>query len=557
MAQLEFKNLNFSYAANGVLVLQDICLSVQEGELVLVTGPSGSGKTTLIRHIKSAITPYGNRSGTVTVNGVDIHAKTGTENRQDADEAVGFVGQNPDDQIVTDRVWHELAFGLENMGLPPEEIRRRSAETAAYFGIAEWYRKETAQLSGGQKQLLNLAAVMAMRPKILVLDEPTAGLDPIAAGHFLDTIVKLNKELGITVLLTEHRTERIYAQADRIVMMDGGRIIYEESPQAAAAYAKDTEVLWLPAAARIYVKAGMKKALGGEAIPLTVRDARRWIKQFAFKKAVDNFSRKEDGTSEQEIAVCLNAVCFRYERYGKNALEDAALTVKKREIFAILGGNGSGKTTLLKVIAGIQKCVSGTVRCAGKIAMVAQNPLAMFTEISVCEELAEVMTDPRNSAVSGMTRTDKLDRINKMLDFMELGAVREQNPYDLSGGQQQKLALAKALLFAPDILLLDEPTKGLDPIFKRKFGELLWELAKQKSVVIVSHDVEFCAEYAHRCGLLFDGKIVSAAQTDVFFAGNSYYTTAAARITEDILPGCVTCKQAAEKIQESRMDCEG
>ncbi len=534
MALLEFKNLDFRYAGSETNVLANINLSIEDGEIVLITGASGSGKTTLLKHMVSSMMPCGQRKGEINI----------------ADGLfVGYVGQNPDDQIVTDKVWHELAFGLENMGMPSDEIRRRSAETAAYFGISGWYHRETDKLSGGQKQILNLAAVMAMKPAVLVLDEPTSQLDPIAAGHFLDTVFKLNRELGITVVMSEHCTEYIFSRADKVVMLQEGRILQSGKPENVAKRLSDKESrLWLPAAAQIALDMCVEAA--HQFIPFTIRDGRRWIKERIKKPngaAVNNGSSENVLEAKAFTTVVAKNVTFRYSRYDENVLDNLSFEAYRGEILALLGGNGSGKTTLLKLIAGVRKCVGGSIKCTGRTVMLAQNPIAMFTEISVEEELAEIVTDKNNTWAKDLSREEKLAKIEEMLDYMELQSVRTNNPLDISGGQQQKLALAKALLLRPDILMLDEPTKGIDPVFKKELGGLLKRLASEgKTIILVSHDLEFCGQYANRCGLLFDGQLVSLSDTKQFFTGNSYYTTAAGRLTEGILEGCVTCDDVVE-----------
>lgn len=552
MALLKFKNLDFSYAGSHKNVLRDINLAVESGEFILIAGASGSGKTTLMKHMVSSMVPCGQREG-------EMYIADGL--------FVGYVGQNPEDQIVTDKVWHELTFGLENVGLPSDEIRRRSAETAAYFGISGWYHKETSKLSGGQKQILNLAAVMAMKPDVLVLDEPTAQLDPIAAEHFLDTVLKLNRELGTTIVMSEHYTERIFSDADRVIIMNDGRIAENGSPVAVASWlaAADSDSesrLWLPVSAQIALtvldmRSGapekapdtpMKELLE---LPLTTRDGRRWISELLNGRTVDKDISSSGEIKDKNIStVVAKDVTFRYSRYDANVLENLSFKAYKGEILALLGGNGSGKTTLLKLIAGVRKCVGGSIKCIEKTVMLAQNPISMFTEISVEEELAEVMTDKSNTWAKALSREEKLAQIDEMLDFMGLQDVRTNNPLDISGGQQQKLALAKALLLKPDILLLDEPAKGIDPVFKRELGTLLRRLAADgKTIIIVSHDLEFCGEYADRCGLLFDGQLVSFSYTKAFFTGNSYYTTVAGRLTEGILEGCVTYEDVVNKLK--------
>ena len=561
MALFEFKNVSFSYAGSHEKVLENINFEINQGDFILIMGTSGSGKTTLLKHMKKCMAPFGEFSGEIYYKNKKLIELT---KREDSVQ-IGYVGQDPDNQIVTDKVWHELAFGLENLGMSPEEIRRRSAETAAYFGIDGWYRKDTAFLSGGQKQLLNLVSVMIMQPEIIILDEPTAQLDPISAGHFIDTLVKLNRELGVTVVLTEHRTEQIFAQADKVVVIDNGRIVCNQNPRKSAeeiaGYYSDTKLKQicdsgvcstefdslkgLPAAVRIYSmakqelaeRANCQASIFSEECPITVRDGRKWLRSVADKdifnrngsdklKIIENQknsdNQKTDNQSSDNKSIVNNKgrleksggkvitakdVHFRYQRHADNVLENVNFAVNKGEIFAILGSNGAGKSTLLKLISKVNKCVGGKIKTEGKVVMLSQNPMAMFTEISVEEELAQVMTDKSNEWAGKLNREEKLAEVEKMLEKMKLVGVRKHNPYDLSGGQQQKCAIAKALLLKPNILLLDEPTKGLDPYFKAELGKWLRELvgdeaAKENStdnnnnitIVMVSHDIEFCAE---------------------------------------------------------------
>lgn len=577
MALLEFQNLSFTYAGSSKQILDGINLSVQKQEMVLITGDSGSGKTTLLKHAKKSMIPCGLRSGTVYYDRTEIAL---LETERSAAQ-IGYVGQNPEDQIVTDKVWHELAFGLENLGMPPSDIRKRTAETASYFGITDWYHKEVSVLSGGQKQLLNLAAVMVMRPSVLLLDEPTAQLDPIAAGRFIDTVFRLNREIGTTVLITEHRTEQLFALADRVVMLSQGKIVCDAPPREAAAQLtkEGRPMLFVPAALQIYAAA--QKSLdrfsqdkifsGKERFPLTVREGRFWLEKAASLKGMESADGQntectkqhfkdsrlagrsvEKEKMQEELAVVLKAVRFRYERHGEDILENLNLTVQKGTFLGVLGANGAGKSTLLRLIASTRKCVGGSVQCIGRTAMVPQNPQALFTEISVEEELAEVMTDRSNSWAAALKLEEKRSAVEAMLTRMNLTEVRKNNPFDLSGGQQQKLALAKVLLCRPDILLLDEPTKGLDPQFKERLGLFLKALVQEENVtvVMVSHDVEFCAQYTQRCAMIFDRTVISVDETAHFFAGNQYYTTAANRIAGGIYPDCVTCEQVVKRLTE-------
>jgi energy-coupling factor transport system ATP-binding protein len=560
MELLEFKNVSFQYAGSEKKVLKEVSFSVRESELALIIGSSGCGKTTILKHMKKNMIPCGKHSGGVYYNGREIST---LDDRSSAAE-MGFVQQNPDNQIVTDKVWHELAFGLENLGLAAGEIRKRTAEMAEYFGISGWFRKDVSELSGGQKQLLNLAAIMVMQPQLLILDEPTAQLDPIAAERFLDTVIKLNKELGTTIVITEHRLEKIYAEADRIIALEDGTVICNDTAEAAVETITRKYAylgVGLPVAMRIY--AGLQE-FAQDVIttkcPMTMRDARLWLK--AEKK---NLSKKQTATLKSNVTDCVAApgtekpiikvkdLYFRYTKNGAGILDNLSFTVTGNRVTAILGGNGAGKSTLLKLIAGVKRPVAGRISCNGRVVLMPQNPLALFTEISVEEELAEACLDKGNQYASRLSQGEKIEEVERMLAFMGLMELRKNNPYDLSGGQQQKLALAKVLLYKPDILLLDEPTKGLDPYFKQSIGQYLRGLSQAgMTVVMATHDVEFCAEYADECALVFNGGIADQEKTKEFFAGNRFYTTQANRIAGELFENCVTCEDVVEAVRSSR-----
>lgn len=560
MALIEYKNFCFRYALAEQETLHNINIKIDKGEMALVTGASGCGKTTLLSMIKKSIMPNGECSGMVTYKGENI--------KNIADFQIGYVGQNPQDQIVTDKVWHEIAFGLENLGYANVDIRKKTAETAEYFGMSKWYRMDTFKLSGGQKQLLNLASIMAMNPEVLVLDEPTAQLDPIAAQKFIDMLVRLNTELGITILISEHRTEQLFSICDKIIAMKEGSILYQGTPlQVALSIIRDSQdSKTLPTAAKIYyyVNASItdKEQIhfkqsewnNKEQCPLTVREGRNWIDAICDKKQIQKsmyIKNEAEIKSKTENIIHIQDVSYCYGKKEDFVVENLNLDIAKGDFLAITGGNGAGKTTILKLISGVLKPVLGKIKVCGKCIFVSQNPKAMFTEISVEEELAEVLCDSQNLWTSKLSREDKIKEVETMLAKTGLDKVRKNHPYDISGGQQQKLAIAKGLLFKPDILLLDEPTKGLDPSFKEELGKYICHLIEiQKlTVVMVSHDLDFCAEYASECALMFDRCIVSKADVVTFFEQNNYYTTSAAKIASGYIKGAVTYRQVGEKLK--------
>jgi len=543
MAQLEIRNLSFTYPESLRPTISQISLSVEKGEYIALCGATGSGKTTLLRRLKREIAPAGVQSGEILLNGIPLEQLAPMQSAQ----CIGYVMQRPEQQIVTDRVWHELAFGLENMGMERQKMRRRVSEMAAYFGIEDWFEQSTDSLSGGQKQLLNLAAVMVMDPQILILDEPTAQLDPIAAVDFLATVRRLNRELGLTVIIAEHRLEDVIPECDRLAVMKNGRLICCAPPeQAAADLNGDPDLLEaMPVAVKLFNR------LGGEGkCPLSVRQGRRFIEE-SFRCDIpclpEKKREKPDGSPALEMKNCF----FRYGRDLPDVLSGLDLRVNEGEIFFILGGNGSGKSTALSAAAGLLKCCSGQIKVFGKklseyknqtlysncLAMLPQDVQTVFVRPTVREELAD----------AGFFSDSQEGQLLRDILPANFGALMDMHPYDLSGGQQQLLALTRVLGANPRLLLLDEPTKGLDAALRREVGRMLHALRDRGiTVVVVTHDVEFAAEYADRCALFFRGEATSEGEPVEFFSGNSFYTTAVSRMTRGYFEGAVTCAQAEE-----------
>lgn len=533
---LQIENLNFRYPGAERNAVDGVSFSVHSGEFMVVCGVSGCGKTTLLRLLKPELAPAGKLDGRIVYCGGE---RTPAQ--------IGYVLQNPDNQIVTDKVWHELAFGLENLGLPTEVIRRRVGEMANYFGIQDWFRKKTDELSGGQKQLLNLAAVMVMQPRVLILDEPTSQLDPIAALDFIATLQKLNRELGLTILLVEHRLEEVFPIADRVLLMDSGRVLVCDAPEKIGDALPDGHPMRaaLPSAVRIF-----RSVQVADRCPLTVREGRDFLERH-FGNCRGTLPEPAYRHGEN-VAVELKNVWFRYEKDLPDVLRGTSVQVYAGEIYAVLGGNGTGKTTMLQVIAGVCKAYRGKVLIAGKqirdyggnslyrgvLALLPQNPQTVFIRDTVRADLTEMLE------VHGVPKAEREKKIMDVAEKLSIASLLDRNPFDLSGGEGQKCALAKVLLTNPGILLLDEPTKGIDAGGKLVLKDILERLkADGMTVLLVTHDVEFAAETADRCALFFDGEILSADTPMRFFGGNTFYTTAANRMARTLCPNAVTCGQ--------------
>ena len=556
MAQFAIENLTFSYPTDPEHPsLREISLQVEQGEYIALCGKSGSGKTTLLRHLKTVLTPHGNRTGSILYEGRPLEE---ADLRRQSSE-IGFVMQNPDSQIVTDKVWHELAFGLESLGCDQKTMRLRVAEMASYFGIQGWFHRDVAELSGGQKQLLNLASIMAMQPKVLILDEPTSQLDPIAASDFLNTVKKINRELGTTVLITEHRLEDIFHAADRCVVMENSRTLADDEPKKVGQllHAQKSDMFSaMPAPVRIFYGAGEI----GAASPLTVREGRSWLTEKAAGHTLRDTlpSQPEFPEEVSDPALSVREIWFRYEKDSPDILKGVSFDVPRGSLFAIVGGNGTGKSTTLKAICGICRPYRGKVfidgqnaaKCKdlfhGHLAMLPQDPQCLFVKKTVREDLEEMLPH---------TCPDKTRRIDDMARLCDISHLLEHHPYDLSGGEQQRAALAKVLLTEPKLLLLDEPTKGLDSFFKRQLAELLHRLMREQDVtiVMVSHDVEFCAEHADSVSMFFDGQLLTTNTPRSFFAQNSFYTTAANRMSRHLFPQAVTAEDVVTLMKENQL----
>lgn len=528
MELLKIENLTFAYPNTLSPTIKGVNLTVNEGEFTVLCGATGSGKSTLLRLLKRELSPTGDISGSIYYKETNI---TQLSSNISASK-IGFVMQNPEHQIVTDKVWHELGFGLENMGLPQNEIALRVCEMASYFGIESWFEKSVSELSGGQKQLLNLASVMAMQPDILILDEPTAQLDPIAATDFINTLKKLNTDFSLTVIIVEHRLEEVIPICDNLIVLKDGVVTHNRDPRTVIKQLEeDDDILSaMPSSVRLY-----HSLRGKGSCPLTVREGRRFLQ--------DNFGNKITSLPDEKYVYNKNAVLefkevfFRYERNLPDVLKGINLSVYENEIFCILGGNGSGKTTTLNTAAGLIKAYSGSVKVFGKKIKEYKNQTLYKECLSMLPQDVETvfLKNTVNEELSGVDTGELPFDISHLLD---------KHPYDLSGGEQQLVALAKVLAAKPKLLLMDEPTKGLDTIKKAQIINILKQLKQNGvTVVIVTHDVEFAAECADRCALFFRGNIVSVDRPCEFFSNNRFYTTAASRMSRGFYEKTVTLRQ--------------
>jgi energy-coupling factor transport system ATP-binding protein len=498
MSSIEIKNLSFAYAGQTERVLKNINIEVSDGSFTVLCGATGSGKTTLLRLIKRELAPAGELSGNILLDGKPI-----TElSERESVSLISFVNQRPEVQIVCDKVWHELAFTLEGLGADSELIRRRCAEVSAFLGIDTLFNNETTALSGGQQQALCLAAALSTKPSVLILDEPLSRLDPIGAAQLTSNLMRINRELGITVLICEHRLENLLDIADKLVVLDNGEVLWQGNPEDIGDIPSGCAVQKnLPASVRLF------KAVGGEdRCPLNVAQGRVYFKDKNFKNDTEKSSERARG----KVVLTAKGIYFGYKR-STPVLKDTAVELCKGEHYALMGGNGSGKSTLLYVLSGAYKALRGKIKAEGRVVMLPQNPVGLFGKDTLREEIGN----------------------DTLMRELGLEASADKNPLDLSGGQQQLAAFGMALMQQPDILLLDEPTKALDGECRQILGEKLTELVRDGlTVLTVSHDTEFCARYADRCAMLFDGRIISEGGVKEFFTENICYTTPVCRMTD-------------------------
>ncbi|MFJ8530278.1 ABC transporter ATP-binding protein [Bacillus sp. NPDC094106] len=541
VAHAEIKNLSFTYNDESVQALTHISLSVSQGEFIVLAGRSGCGKTTLLKHLKKELLPIGERAGNVYYDGVSLQEISDLLSAQE----VGMVFQNPENQLVMDTVIQELAFSLENVGLASHVIQKRIAELISFLGFQDLLHQSVHTLSGGQKQLVNLAAVLVLQPKLLLLDEPTAQLDPIAAKDFLGLLKRINEELGITIIMSEHRLDEVIPLATRVVFMNAGEIIYDGIPQHVISKMWELEEFrpFIPQIPRLFLEWNV------EQIPFTVRGAQTQIHS---EVCIEHEAPVISQTEKKEVILQAKHISFQYEKNSPFILRDLTLSIEQGKWTALVGKNGTGKSTLLAILAGLQKARRGKVRWNGteihkinskerfkRIGYVSQHPYYHFTCDTVWEEVFE-----RANELYG----EKANQVTKdMLQRFWLYSIRDRHPHDCSGGEQQLLALCTVLLSKPSLLLLDEPTKGLDPGKKERLGQLFQELQKEgTTIVMATHDIEFAAKYVDRCMMLFDGKIIMNDAPKEFFSDNFFYTTSINRFIRKQLPYALTWEDVYE-----------
>ena len=529
---IRFENVTYTYPGAPKPVLHNLDLEIAEGEFVLVAGPSGAGKSTLLRCINGLVPHFhgGIWQGRVLVDGRD----TRDYEPRLLSDSVGFVFQDPEAQMVVDVVEDELVFGMENLGLDRRVMRRRVEEVLDQLEIAHLRRRRLDTLSGGERQRVAIAAVLTTQPRVLVLDEPTSQLDPHAAEAVLTALQKLNADLGLTIVLSEHRLERVVQYVDRIVFCrlpeEDSRAGTTQEPSIIAGSPR--EILASAPLAPPLVE--VARALGWEPLPLTIKAARPFARAAApcascrtpalDTRAPPAYRRWRQARSKDNLKSSLEVANLDVSIAGRQVLHRVDLRVGAGEIVAIMGRNGSGKTTLLRTVVGLIEPSHGQIRVAGAdvirlpveergrlIGFVPQDPRVLFFQPSVREELMWTLAQGQRGGAQ-----DEEARIDRMLALLDLRARADAYPRDLSTGEQQRTALATALVRDPQVLLLDEPTRGLDYLNKDRLLQALRALrAEQRSIVLVTHDVELVAACADRVLLLGEGEVVTEGPTRV------------------------------------------
>jgi energy-coupling factor transport system ATP-binding protein len=571
MHTFEIKRFSFTHHGREKPALDNINLIIREGEFITLCGKSGSGKSTLLRNLRAPSAPPGIGRGRITFFGRPIEMVPPLEQMR----RIGYVAQDPESGLTSDSVWTELSSGLVALGMDERSVRLRVAEMVGFFGIQPWFRTEVSALSGGQKQMLTLASAMSLQPDVLLLDEPTAHLDPVAAGDFLDAVRRINRETGTTVVISEQRLEEVFQMSDRAVVMDRGAIIVDAPPKRVGVTLAQTGhdmALAMPAPMQVFLEleqdaavkwrraeSGSLRSMG---FPITVRDGREWLTDLfegapPVKRSIDRFRAPETDNAGGAVIEIKN-LRFRYGKSGHDVIAGLDLTVPKAKFFCIVGGNGVGKSTAVKLIGGLLGPYRGSIRVNGKdikkatakerdaltAGLLPQNPKLLFTEESTEKNLLAVAgarVKPDGSVPEPHESEGKVAGVTALLVLDDL---LDRAPSELSAGERQRVALGLTLLREPGVLLLDEPTKGLDNHFKERLAVIIRALLSQgKTVLMVSHDIEFCAKHADICALFFDGAVVASGEPGAFFSGNGFYTTAANRMSRHIFANAVTTKE--------------
>jgi energy-coupling factor transport system ATP-binding protein len=519
---IQIQGVNYTYPNSSTSALQDVTVQIEAGQFVLLAGSSGSGKTTLLRCLNGLVPHFsgGKISGRVWVRDIDAFEA----GPRILSQHVGFVAQNPEGHTLLDKVEPEIAFALENAAVPAQEMRVRVEEVLDLLDLTLLRERSIASLSGGERQRVAIACVLALRPQVLILDEPTSQLDPKSAEDVLRSLVRLNEDLGLTIVLAEHRLERVLRYVDRLVFMENGRIIVDDWVRNAL-----TEIPHLPP----LVKVG--RVMGWDPLPVTVKEGRRYVSKLRREDYV-TMSEKSAGLQVAVLSPPLLEVTDVHFSYnGSDILNGVSLQVHQGEVLALMGRNGSGKSTLLKCVMGLLKASHGDILFKGhlttgrdvadvarEIAYLPQNPNDLLFAESVIDEFQITLNN------HGL---QDLDGMEMLLTELGLGDLQAAYPRDLSTGQRQRVALGAVTVTQPALLLLDEPTRGLDVQTKQNLVNI-WRkwLGQGMGLILVTHDVELTALIADRVIILSQGEVIASGPTGQVLSGSPLFAPQIARL---------------------------
>lgn len=530
MGLININNLSFTYKGAETPALTNVSLEINPGEMILIAGHSGSGKSTLLSVLKPEIRESGDMTGEILLDGQPMPEETTRETVA----AIGYMCQNPEAQIVTDKVYRELTYGLENLGLPQQEIMARCAEISAFLGISHLFRKNTWELSGGQKQVLNLAALLVMEPKVLLLDEPTSRLDPVSAEEFLYLLHRVKNEFGLSVVLVEHDLDKVIHLCDKMCILDNGRVTISGTPRQVLENKDLAETG--PTAWKIWRGCG---ALGD--CPISLEEARRFARSTLPQKVVNH---PQDKVFQEKPVLETRDLWYKHQKNQQHVLRGVNLCLHRGEFKCVMGANGSGKSTLLKALT--DKAPGVSVVGQQRMAKLPQDVTELFLHDTVKGELEHVLD------ALGLEPQKAEERLRNLCQELNITELLGRNPFKLSGGEQKRIALAKVLLAEPTILLLDEPTGSLDPLGKKNLAKILLKMCQRDiAILAVTHDTELVAE-SHGAMVLFDGAMSGTKEPHEFLCGNRFYTTKTVSMCRGWLDGVVTPDEAIGAYKEEQ-----
>lgn len=535
MAFIEIKNLNFTYPLEKKKSLEDINLSIEKGSLLLVAGKSGSGKSTLGRAIVGTVPHFygGTIGGQIKIDGKLIEKMSHKERA----EKITMVFQDPEKQLMMNKVNREVAFGLENISANEKVIKRRVYEALQFSGILNLAERDITSLSGGEKQKVVVASALAYMPQCIILDEPTSQLDPSSAEEVINLVKKINEELGITVIVVEHRVNRWFDAADSIAVMDKGKIRLFKDKEDFYNNCSEDEFMFLPDYLKFFKRIKIKF------MPANFKKAR-----IEFLNSDISLKNEYENTYNEEHQTILTIKNLSYINDSKNILKNINFTVNKGDFISIMGANGAGKSTFLKSIMGLidyegimelynQNAKDMDLRSIAKhIGYVSQNPNDYLSKDTVYEEIKFTMDN------YGIYDEKVIEEVLKELEIYDL---KDKNPRDLSGGQRQRVAIASILVLKPEMILLDEPTRGLERELKLKLGKVLKRLNEEgTTIILVTHDTDFASSFCSRYILMFNGSIAADGGKKEVLSDGIFYTTSINKLLRDKNSDVFTLEEA-------------